>query len=125
MKKHLEQDELLAEVLAEGASAEFREATLAHGCSLARRRRRNQRFILVSTCLAVPIVLAVTMLLWQTRQTKPAVMAIQKAAPKIIEGTSIRILTDEELLEFFKGRPTALVGLPGKQQLVLLDEVMN
>jgi hypothetical protein len=42
--------------------------------------------------------------------------------PKTIEGTPIRVIGDEELLALFQGRPVALLGEPGHQRLVLLDE---
>ncbi len=41
---------------------------------------------------------------------------------EVIPGTSIRVLNDEQLLALFKDRPVALVGQPGNQRLLLLDE---
>jgi hypothetical protein len=36
--------------------------------------------------------------------------------------TGVRLLTDEQLLAMFPGRPVALIGPAGDQRLVFLDE---
>jgi len=41
----------------------------------------------------------------------------------VIAGTTIRVLTDQELLGLFQGHPLALVGTPGKQKLIISDAV--
>jgi hypothetical protein len=43
----------------------------------------------------------------------------------VIAGTTIRVLTDQELLDLFQGHPVALVGTPGKQKLIIFDAVHN
>ncbi len=40
----------------------------------------------------------------------------------IVPGTSIRLVSDEELLAMFPDRPVALVGPPENRQFVFLDE---
>lgn len=41
---------------------------------------------------------------------------------RTIPGTSVRLVSDEEMLALLKDRPIALIGQPGRQRLVLLDE---
>ena len=43
----------------------------------------------------------------------------------VIPGTNIRVLSDEELLAFFKGRPVGLVGPPENQRLVLFGDAVD
>jgi hypothetical protein len=35
----------------------------------------------------------------------------------------VKLITDDELLALFPDRPVALIGKPGQQQLVFLDEL--
>jgi hypothetical protein len=41
-------------------------------------------------------------------------------SPKVNPG--VKVLNDEELLALFPGRPVALIGPPGQQKLIFLDE---
>lgn len=131
MKKHVEREELLAEVLA--GHEECRAATLERGLIAMRRaraRRRVTRLVLAS----MPVLVFAAMWMVQNRRaatTTPvtraaaAPAAAQTHIAKTIAGTPIRVLTDDELLAFFKDRPVALMGRPGHQRLVLLDEAVQ
>ena len=44
---------------------------------------------------------------------------------QFIAGTTIRVLTDKELLDLFIDQPAALVGTRGKQKLIIFDAVGN
>jgi hypothetical protein len=35
------------------------------------------------------------------------------------------VISDEELLALFEGRPRGLIGPPGQRQLVLLDQILQ
>lgn len=41
--------------------------------------------------------------------------------PRVVPGTRIQLVTDEELLTLFAGRPVALVGTGNQRQFVVLD----
>lgn len=41
------------------------------------------------------------------------------------DGRDAKFITDEELFALFPNRPLALVGKPGQQQLVFLDQAKN
>ena len=43
--------------------------------------------------------------------------------PAMIEGTSIRILSDEELFAMFPNRPRGIIGPPDSPQILFLDEL--
>ena len=125
MKK--EADELLADMLAD--ENRLRETTLQRGLAEMHRvrKRRHTMRVTVAVCLPV-LVLAATIYVRDlstnrnsTHDTPLPITQIEKT----IRGTSIRVLNDEELLDLFNGRPVALIGPAGHQQLILFDEVPN
>jgi hypothetical protein len=124
MKKRVEDNELFAEVLA--ADERLRAAILEHGLAALRQTRMRRRAVrLMAGTTASLLILAGA---WIAQHRREAVLQLvhstttQPPVPKTIAGTPIRVLSDEELLDMFKGRPVALVGQPGHQRLVLLDE---
>ena len=118
MKTPIEKEELLTEVLAN--AEELRAVTLRAGLTALQRKRRR-RAVLRTATLMLPIA-ALVMLLAQRLLTRDdRTGQISKGTPTV-DGTSIRVLSDEELLAFFDGQPVALVGPPGHQQLLLFDE---
>ena len=125
MKK--ETDELLTDVLAE--ETQLREKTLELGLDQVRRVRRRRHTMRVAGAICLPIlVLAAAIRVRDFSATKnptPGAVAHVTEAEKTIPGTSIRVLNDEELLELFKGRPVALIGPAGHQQLIVFDEIPN
>ena len=124
MKKQSGHEDLLKELFDENAPEHFRGATLERGLAAVRRVRRR-RLIWRAAPVLIALILAgaiVERQLHRTVSTAPA----QAARPaKVIPGTDIRVLSDEELLAFFKGRPVGLVGPPENQRLVLFDQVSN
>jgi hypothetical protein len=130
MKNPSEEHYLLKDVLADAASEEFRSATLAQGLSLARRKRLRRRATRMGS-LAASLIILLTMLSLFVhrlptipfRNGAPISGELRASAPKFVEGTSIRILSDAELLDLFKDRPVALIGPAGRQRLIMLDEI--
>jgi hypothetical protein len=124
MKRRIEDEELLADVLAENEQG--RATTLDHGIATLRRVRSRRRTARLMLSVTAPLVIMVVILMIQSRHSKAGLTSKPIAPPvqmvKTIKGTSIRILSDEELLDLFKDRPVALVGAPGDQQLLFLDE---
>src|SRR5207244_3470686 len=123
---------LIADLLTD--ESDLRESTLQHGLMLSRRKRQRRRVGRASLWILPVVLIAATVLLqvrherdWRAHIRPPSAFAINAAAqpPRVIEGTSVRILSDAELLDLFKGRPVALVGPPGKQTLLFLDERPN
>ncbi len=111
---------------------DLRERTLHFGLAALQRKRLHRRAIRVGTTVAVLLVLLV---LVQVNRERPQAVArlnppnfkpqtiAPPAPPAVIAGTTIRVLTDQELLDLFQGHPVALVGTPGKQKLIIFDAV--
>ena len=118
-----ERERLLTEVLA--GESDVREASLQAGLS-ALRRRRVRRSTARAVTLLVPLLLAAGLIGLRMNRSpenepRPARVSMEETIP----GTRIHVLTDEQLLDLFKGRPVALIGPPGNQQLLLLDQFPN
>jgi hypothetical protein len=112
--------DLLADVLAEEET--LRTSTLECGLSALRQRRRL-RHIRNGALVALPLIVIAAMFAPSlVPPRRPAIVAVNPP-PAMVEGTAIKIISDEELLALFKDRPVALVGRPGHQQLLLLDEL--
>jgi len=127
MKRQSDEQKLISELLGEnGALAGI---TLAHGLTLSRRKRARRHTWRVVCILAPVAILAALLIHFRTAEPSPmATLQVSRQSPpkpEVVAGTSIRVLSDAELLEFFKGRPVALVGRSGNQRLILFDERQN
>jgi predicted TIM-barrel fold metal-dependent hydrolase len=121
MKEPSEKEELLADVM--GSDEELRAATLQKGLMALRRRRRLRKVRTLVLALA-PLAGAAALIFarqWPHREIAQGPVRTAQTN-RVIAGTAIGVLTDEELLALFKGRPVALIGSPGRQRLVLFDE---
>jgi len=114
----------LTGVLGDEHLDDFRRASLEFGLDALRRRRRNRR--LARTCSIVTLPTVVTVLLYKliTLAPEPSMSAPR---PLIAAGPSsrseVKIINDEQLFALFPNRPIALVGEPGHQELVFLDQM--
>ncbi|HXP58972.1 MAG TPA: hypothetical protein VN829_00705 [Dongiaceae bacterium] len=124
MKRH-EADRLLSELLAGDALSDFRRSSLEEGLALIRRRRRARRAGRWCVLALLPLAFGAGVLLSWPARVRPVSVADSHAArvPGQSAGAgSVRIINDEELMALFAGRPLALVGRPGHQQLLFLDQ---
>ncbi len=86
-------------------------------------RRKRRRHVVHTAALALVLGCAALFAFLP----KPAErVTSQPSAPatttaRVVPGTHIRLLTDEELLRMFAGRPVALVGSGDQRQFVVLD----
>jgi hypothetical protein len=110
-----EKEQLLEEVLGGGDAAGLREATLAVGLRALKWRRRRRMAGYVSL-----LVLPLGVLLMRLAH-EPKEVVVAQLSPVPSESKVERITT-EELFALFPNRPLALVGKPGEQQLVFLDQ---
>lgn len=129
MKTQSDEQKLISELLAE--NGELARRTLAHGLA-AMRRKRGRRIAWRAACFLAPVCVLAALLIVQhfrgaERQRISTVEVSNQSppGPEVIAGTSIRVLSDAQLLEFFKDRPVALVGRSGNQRLILFDESHN
>jgi hypothetical protein len=113
--KRSDQDRLLRELLADEQLAATRETSLAEG--LAALHHRRQRRVMVSR-VAVSVALIAIMATISLRRTTHDPVA--PAAPMKI--SSVKVINDEQLLALFPDRSVALIGAPGAQELVFLDQ---
>jgi hypothetical protein len=118
-----EREKLLTEVLVD--ETDVRQATLRAGLS-ALRGRRVRRYTARVATLLVPLLLAAGLIGFRLSRSlenepRPGRASMEETIP----GTKIHVLTDEQLLDLFKGRPVALIGPPGNQHLLLLDQSPN
>src|SRR5437763_3527460 len=102
MKKQSDEEKLISELLAGGG--ELARATLAHGLTLS-RRKRARRDTWRAACFLAPIALVAALLIHFRAADRPPMAAghVSKqspAKPEMIAGTSIRVLSDAELLDF-------------------------
>src|SRR5437660_11202518 len=126
MKRQSDEEKFISELL--GDDGELSRANLEHGRAAMRRKRaRRTVWRVVSVIAPIIVVLAASLFEYRrgTQQSRTSGNVLAPHGPEVIAGTSIRVLSDAELLEFFKDRPVALVGRPGNQRLILFDEVQN
>jgi hypothetical protein len=116
----------LNEILGSDEVSGFRQASLEQGLAAFRKTRSRRRAVRTGALVALPALLAAVVLIHQ-RPTSPVTsvtsvpVARQTAAPPHAT-TSVKFITDEELFALFPNRSLALIGPPGHQQLVFLDQ---
>ena len=121
---------LLKEVLAGEELADFRRTSLERGLSAIRRQQRRQRILRFGALLMLPLLFT-----FAIRSRRAPEDSNQPLASPAIMGATIptrpadaldaKFITDEELFALFPNRPLALVGRPGHQQLVFLDQAKS
>jgi len=127
MRNNPDHEKLLADLLAED-DGNLREATLRSGLAALRRKRIARRGAVIGGVVAVVICLFLVRVTHPggeslTRLARSGSGAIPAPIPvHVIPGTDVRVLSDQELLEVFAGRPVALVGTAGRQKLILFEE---
>jgi len=125
--KHPEHDRLLNEIVTGEELADFREASLQRGLTAIRQQRRRQRFVRLRALAVVPLLAALGIVF--SRSPKPPLrkIAASNASPVAVSSAQprtapVKFINDDELLALFPDRPVALIGKPGQQQLVFLDQ---
>ncbi len=113
---HFDREQLLSELLENSELADVRQNSLELGLASLRRRRSQARAVRGLVVL-VPLALLLLVLL------QPAAPQRVVVPPSAATASNrVKFITDEELLALFPNRSVALVGKPGQQQLVFLDQ---
>src|SRR2546423_10155347 len=113
MKKQTDEEKFISVLLAD--DGELSRRTLAHGLAAMRQKRARRSAWRAACFLALLGVLTALLVFEHFRgadRQQMSTFQVSKQSPlkpEVIAGTSIRVLSDVELLEFFKGRPVALV----------------
>jgi len=121
--KRSDQDRLLRELLGDDALERVREATLAQGVATLRRRRRT-RALVAGAGASLVLALSLAVVIYRGRERERVdgePLAHARSHPLAQTSSSVKILTDDQLLALFPDRPVALIGAPGDQRLVFLD----
>lgn len=146
--KRSEQDQLLKEILAGDELSDFRQASFEQGLVAIRRQRRRRRVVRACALASLPFLLVLGILSrrapWdksaqdgaQSQKNYPTGQAPESPTRRIASANppvtaipapgagsgDVKFITEEELFALFPDRPLALIGKPGKQQLVFLDK---
>lgn len=138
MNNQKEPNELWKDLADDITEYEFQAGLFASTMAAARRRQKVRRRVIASSIL-IPVFAVSFIFLWAVQENfpaKPPDKISQSSAPEQerstiaqpegqstnIPGTSIEVISDEELFALFKGRSIGLVGETGRQQLVFLGD---
>lgn len=122
-----ESDRLLKEILAGEELADFRQASLEHGLASLRRQRQRQRAAQVCVLAVLALGCGAAIVFSRSRDLGTRQLAWSNATPAMsaslrVRTPEVRYISDDELLALFPDRVVALIGKPGQQRLVFLDE---
>ncbi len=121
-----EQDQLLKELFTGEEISDFRRASLEQGIALVRfqRKRRQMAQRAAMVCVSLLLLALFVSQIPKSPQAPPANPRAQQPAAPIpsADALQIKLINDEELFALFAHRHMALIGKPGEQQLVFLDE---
>ena len=125
--KHPEHDRLLNEIVTGEELADFREASLQRALTAIRQQRRRQRSLRLGVLASLPVLVALGIVFSRSPKTPVREIAASNASPVAVSSTpprtaAAKLINDDELLALFPDRPVALIGKPGQQQLVFLDQ---
>jgi hypothetical protein len=119
--KRSEQDRLLREILEDGEAANFRAASLARGLDFLQQRKRRNHAAQAWAAAILPLLLITGLVLYLASRPAAAPPVVGPAPVARADTARVKIITDEELFALFPNRALALIGAPGRQQLVFLD----
>jgi hypothetical protein len=123
--KRTDSERLVTEMLAGEGLSELRTSALNQGVAYLRRRKHRRRITQAGLCACLLFVALwglVTAGIQKKLPKEDHRFASEKPAQKVTPRDSgIEWIDDDELLALFPNRPVALIGQPGKQQLVFLD----
>lgn len=123
-----ERDQLLRELLPGNELSAFRQESLALGLAALQRKRQRRRVFRASTAAALVLVVA-SGLLWQlTRPPAAPRRPVSEDFARVSlpsNAPAATLISDDELLTLFPNRSLALIGKPGHQRLLFLDEEKN
>jgi len=127
--KRSENERLLSEILNDGDAENFQAASLARGLDFLRRRRRRKRLAQAGAASLLAGALILGLVAHRAAGPSPAPpVVVREATPLVgaappppVETTKVKIISDEELFALFPNRAVALIGAPGHQQLIFLN----
>ena len=124
-----DQNRLAQEILQTDELADLRHSSLHEGLKALRRRNQQRRAVQLGACAAAPFLIALAVLVWRStsfwsgQNLHPLTVASVPTA-KPVGHAPIKFINDDELLSMLTNRPVALIGRPGRQELVFLDALV-
>ena len=120
-----DREKLLKEILPREDLADFRQTSLEHGLTRLRRQRRTRYALRTVAAVAAFCFLSLAIFLKPHHPAPNNVSVAQSPQPVAAPAPTdhVTFITDDELLAVFTNRPVALIGKPGQQRLVFLDQV--
>jgi hypothetical protein len=116
-----DKSQLLEGILGDDELNQVRQASLLRGLKEMRRRRQRALAARVSM-MALPVLL-LAVAVFYPRFQPPHQAPAPRAMPLASEAASkVEYINAEQLFALFPNRPMALVGKPGHQQAIFLDE---
>jgi len=124
--KNRDSNPLLTGILDSELLDDFRQASLAFGLNAIRGRRRIRR--IVRTCaIGIPVIAILAAFLYHDISLHRNGSISSETASRVASIPSskdeVQIIDDDQLFALFPDRAIALVGKPGHQQLVFLDQL--
>jgi hypothetical protein len=119
--KRSEQEKLLREILPVEDMADFEQASPERGLTCLRQRRRKSA-MRAQIFSVMGVVLVAILLKRHNHLSREGAGAPLASATAPAVASQVKFISDEELLALFPDRPVALIGKPGQQRLVFLDE---
>jgi hypothetical protein len=150
--KSPDENPLLREILADEKLSEFRNAVLDRALTEVRHARQRRHAVRVAALAVLPLtMLALVWFKSSTASVAPRPISpergVHAALPSSLENSpepipdfasaatvkrteardpsAVESITDEELFALFPNRALALIGSPGRQQLVFLDAPLH
>jgi hypothetical protein len=117
-----EHQRLLKAILAEEDASDFQQTSLEHGLTLLGRQRRRRYLMRSGALVAVLCLATLELVKWHSTEHRdgPNPQLSSTTQPAIVP--QVKFISDDELLALFPNRPVALIGKPGQQRLVFLDQ---
>jgi len=116
-----DKNQLLEDILGDDELNQLRQGSLLRGLKEMRRRRQRATIARVSMMALPVLLLAVVAFYPRVQPTHQATAPI--AMSRASEAASkVEYINKEQLFALFPNRPMALVGKPGHQQVIFLDD---
>ncbi|MCW5554279.1 MAG: hypothetical protein KIS67_19235 [Verrucomicrobiae bacterium] len=118
-----ERNRLTKEILAGDEIAALRQRSLENGLAALRHRRRRRQVARLAACLAFSSLLVYGFLierkpLEETAMTAALGLTTTEIASTEATRPAVKFITDDELFALFPDRAMALIGNPGRQQVL-------
>ncbi len=107
------------EVFESDEMARIRESTLHQGLDFLRQQRRRRQYVNRVILLLPIFLLPLVLFMHRAPLQHRSLLATTHIGA---HGNQTKMISDAELFALFPGRPLALIGSPGDQKLVFLDQ---